>query len=128
MRALTNHRAILSGLRIPNGGIATSDDAACEGLAEHWKTTFLWQPSDETAASELKNVVPAIPDIPPPTKAMVAHVVASAKNRALEWDGLPSEAWRALGARALDMIWNTSVWMLAGRWQFAGTLRDGFPA
>ena len=114
MWARSQPRAVLSGLKLPDGEI-TSDDAVREGLAQHWRQTFLWQSSDETAASELMNDVPEMPEIPPPTQAMVAHLVATAKNRSPGWDGLPSEAGRALGARAINMIWNTTVSLLAGR-------------
>ena len=73
MWAETQPRTVLSGLKLPNGEIVTSDDAMCEELAQHWRQTFLSQPSDATAARELVNEVLGMADIPPPTKALSSH-------------------------------------------------------
>ena len=118
---------MLGVLKLPNREMATSGDAVCERLVQHWRKNFLWQPSDETAPCELMSDVPLIPDIPPPTKATVAHVVATAKNRAPGWDGLPSEGLAGVGSACYrhdlehhcvvdGRKWDAGLLALCGEW------------
>ena len=107
-------KAILAGVILKSGEIATTRVSQTEALSKHWAQVFKAKVCDESAMQKLAQFVPPLPEIPPPSKRNMREALRRTKQSAPGSDGLPAAAWQQLGEVAVELLFESACWQMSG--------------